>query len=540
MLAEHPANATSKSSPGAVPTPEQFQRLTQERDYWKRIAHESTEKLSVIAAAIQNPALSWKERGSRAAVALAIEYQRPKNDPTGEFEANLGDLAKRAGLIPPTPPDDPEAFSKAWKQGRKQAGQILKEFAEGGVIDSRYISRTHDRGGNVTNSTVVIKVDRPHVEVVRAAAQLPGTRSLQQARHHNGARPYCKDCGPDAPVIEKKTVQCICGQCGQILSDPVTTKRQLPEASTSFQSLETLGTDNTGEDGGDTSFQSLENGQRTALDELKEVPQWVIWKYLERDGKRTKPPYDPATGNEARSNDPATWGTIAEAWAAKRKYDGAGVGFMFHQDYIGVDIDKCRDPETGAIDAEAQAVIDELRSYTEVSPSGTGVHILLRGSLPAAGRRKGNLEMYDGGRYFTVTGQHVDGTPHTIEDRGEALSHLHVRIFPPVPPRAPIQRSSPTADDQKLIEDACRANHPVPFEPLWRGEYSQFASEGESGRHRADYWLCKHLAFWTRRDQVRMDQLFRKSGLMRDKWDRSDGPHGTYGQRTIRKALGDA
>jgi hypothetical protein len=533
---------TTQQAPPEYVTQAEYKRVCRERDHYKQAAA----KLSIVASALQNPELTWQERSARPAVAMALEAQRPTDNRTAEFRVDLGDLAKRAGLIPPTPVGDEDAWHRAFKSGRKLAGQIVKDLATEGVIEHRYVSRAHDEHGNVEHSSVIVQITRPSVEVLRGASQkAEGTRTFQNARHHNGSRPYCKDCGKDAPVIQVTTTRCVCGRCGQPLTDPVTTKRELPPEKTNFQSLETaeddptyfdsletLGTENTQEDGRVSYFQSIEiapdHSRADALDELKAAPQWVFWKFKERDGKRTKPPYDPATGNEAKSNDPTTWGTFTEAWTAKQRYAGAGVGFMFHGDYVGIDIDGCRDKETGAIDPEAQSIIDELQSYTEVSPSGTGVHIFVRGSLPATGRRKGNLEMYDGGRYFTMTGHHLEGTPRTIVDRGEALMRLHGRIFPPAPAVTRTVRPAMTASDGAVLEKAGNARNGEKFRSLMAGNIVGYGSRSD-----ADLALCGLLTYWTNGDVEQMDRLFRQSGLMREKWERDD-----YRERTIALALG--
>jgi primase-polymerase (primpol)-like protein len=98
---------------------------------------------------------------------------------------------------------------------------------------------------------------------------------------------------------------------------------------------------------------------------------------------------------------------------ACKEHGYGGIGFVFtpEDDLCGVDLDGCLDPETGEIEGWAQEIIEELDSYTEISPSGTGVHVLVRGTLPAGRNRKGRFEAYDRGRYFTVTGRHLAGTP---------------------------------------------------------------------------------------------------------------------------------
>lgn len=107
---------------------------------------------------------------------------------------------------------------------------------------------------------------------------------------------------------------------------------------------------------------------------------WVGWRNETRDGRQTKIPYDPTTSERrAESDNPATWATREEAefWAARERGDGVGVMFSLVDDkYLaGVDLDTCRDPETGEIEPWAQEVIDRLSSYTEISPSQTGAKI---------------------------------------------------------------------------------------------------------------------------------------------------------------------
>lgn len=141
--------------------------------------------------------------------------------------------------------------------------------------------------------------------------------------------------------------------------------------------------------------------------ELKARPQWVVWRMETRDGKPTKIPYNPAKLNmKARANEPGTWGSFEQAVRVFKRgsFDGVGYEFSADDSYTGIDMDKCRDPETGEIEAWARAIIDRLRSYTEISPSKSGVHIIVKGKLPPGRKKKGQLEMYSDGRYFTMTG----------------------------------------------------------------------------------------------------------------------------------------
>lgn len=263
--------------------------------------------------------------------------------------------------------------------------------------------------------------------------------------------------------------------------------------------------------------------------------QWVCWRYEERDGKKTKVPYAPVTGRRASSRDPSTWGGYEEAVRAAKERGMSGVGFVFtaEDDLCGVDLDGCLDPETGEIERWVQEIVEELDSYTEISPSGTGVHILLRARLPEGRNRKGRFEAYDRGRFFTVTGRHLSGTPKTIEERQEALERVLERMFGAESmngnrePTAASEGDSGSLPDAELVERAGRAKNGEKFRRLWAGDTSDYRSPSE-----ADLALCGMLAFWTGGDAARIDTLFRQSGLYRDKWERED-----YRDRTITEVL---
>lgn len=145
-------------------------------------------------------------------------------------------------------------------------------------------------------------------------------------------------------------------------------------------------------------------------EQLTERPQWVCWCLEERDGKMTKMPYIPDTLRGASSNDLMTWRTFSEALEAYERgepaYDGIGFMFCSADPYSGIDLDKCRDSETGVIEQWAQEIIDEVsEGYVEVSPSETGIHIIVRGVVRRGAVKKGLIEMYSQTRFFTVTGR---------------------------------------------------------------------------------------------------------------------------------------
>lgn len=146
--------------------------------------------------------------------------------------------------------------------------------------------------------------------------------------------------------------------------------------------------------------------------ELKDINQWVCWKAVhKRNAKKpTKIPYSPKTLKAASTTDSKTWGTFDEAYEAlKKSKDFTGIGFVFtsRDPYIGIDLDNCID-EDGELDSNSELWTDIFDSYTELSPSRKGLHIIVRGEILKS-LKTDKYEIYDKGRYFTITGQPVGG-----------------------------------------------------------------------------------------------------------------------------------
>jgi putative DNA primase/helicase len=276
-------------------------------------------------------------------------------------------------------------------------------------------------------------------------------------------------------------------------------------------------------------------------EELRSLPNWIIWRYEKRADKRgivreTKVPYNAKSEKHALSNKPATWSGFGDAAAAlKRDRSYAGLGFCLTPPYVGVDLDGCR--QNGSFEPWADEIIRELDSYSEFSPSKLGVHVITKGELPDGPRQKvlggehHGVGLYDSarGRYLTVTGNRISGNG-TIAERTVELQRIHARLFPPQPKaktKAKAEAGAALTDDD-LVERARNANDGGKFSRLWAGEWEgAYASQSE-----ADLALSMRLAFWTNRDAARIDALFRRSGLMRQKWERAD-----YRDVTIAKAI---
>lgn len=257
-------------------------------------------------------------------------------------------------------------------------------------------------------------------------------------------------------------------------------------------------------------------------EELKQLPQWVCWV------GNDKVPKNPATGKNAMSDNPKTWGTFSQAVKACETFGFDGVGFEFANGYFGVDLDHCMDN----IDF-VDEFVETLQSYTEFSKSGSGIHIICKGRLPEGRRRKGNVEMYSSGRYFICTGNIYNPKYTQITDCTESIKILHSKYLPSDTPKVPERKFVEAKfEDEEIIDKArnCKSGYlfAMLYQGNWQGVYN---SQSE-----ADLALCNQLAFWTQKDELQMDRIFRMSGLMRPKWDEKRSGS-TYGAITIGRAI---
>lgn len=266
-------------------------------------------------------------------------------------------------------------------------------------------------------------------------------------------------------------------------------------------------------------------------EELRRRRQWVV--------RKGKVPYNTRTGTRASSTDSETWGTFDEAIRAFEGggYDGLGFVFGSGDPYAGVDLDRCRDPETGEIETWAQEILDDLDGYAEASPSGTGVHVFVRGKAP--NRKRGNVEAYSSERYFTVTGDALGFPRGPIPERQtelEALArrYLDAAEYGPGTNGHAHRKASPgpplDLSDEEVIEHCRSARNARKFESLYdAGETATYDGDNSD----ADLALLGILKFYTQ-DPPQLERIFDGSALgLRWKWrERPD-----YRRRTIDKAL---
>jgi primase-polymerase (primpol)-like protein len=277
---------------------------------------------------------------------------------------------------------------------------------------------------------------------------------------------------------------------------------------------------------------------------LKQLLQWGAWRFEKSVDETTgeiewdKIPRNAVAGYRASSTNPRTWSTFDAAIEAYERGGYAGLAFFLRTGggLVGIDLDKCRNAVTGVIEPWALGIVGRLQTYTELSPSGRGLHSFLWGELPPRDRREGHFECYSSARCLTITGHRLDGTPATVEHRQAELLQVHAEIFAARIAKREAASSRPTQTvqpcslgDVQIIDRAShmRGSAGQKFRALWSGDINGYRSHSE-----ADLALCGYLAFFVGQDPARIDELFRGSGLYRGKWNRAD-----YRDATIAMAL---
>lgn len=263
--------------------------------------------------------------------------------------------------------------------------------------------------------------------------------------------------------------------------------------------------------------------------ELHHIKQWVCWKKLPlENGKVTKKPINPITNDNASVSNPNTWTDMMGAIIGAEQYGLDGIGFVLENGYFGVDLDDC----TEELKVE---FINQLQSYTEISQSGKGIHIICKGEIPKSARTKG-VEIYKGGRFFVMTGNATND--YKIEDCTERIKPLYEKYILETKPKfeqpsPSIVQQSIQLTDQDLIYKANNSRNGQQFRMLFDGNWEALNYPSQS---EADMAFCNLLAFWSGKNENQMDRLVRMSGLFREKWDRKQSGS-TYGAITIKNAI---
>jgi P4 family phage/plasmid primase-like protien len=229
--------------------------------------------------------------------------------------------------------------------------------------------------------------------------------------------------------------------------------------------------------------------------ELRAIPNWIAYG-------AGKIPLIPGTHARASVDDPATWSGFDAARAGMNGHAGLGWVVTPQTGIVLIDIDHCRDAATGEIAIYAQRTVERISSYAEVSPSGTGIHIVVKSTLPAGARKRGSLEMYADKRFFCFTGEKLPGAPNTIETVN--VDWLH----------------------RLMASDVFSFEKTLKLKSLMNGDWTGYPSQSEADLAFAS--TLAHLGL----NSADIDSAFRLSGLYREKWERAD-----YREETITKAL---
>lgn len=278
-------------------------------------------------------------------------------------------------------------------------------------------------------------------------------------------------------------------------------------------------------------------------EEITSIHNWCVWKYTQVNGRMTKIPFNAETGEKARSNDRSTWTSFDKALQSYQTQNLDGLGFFFEQPYVGIDLDDVEDEihrfqRGDHTDNIVSEFYEAYKSYGEISPSGTGIHIMAKGEIPGERRRKGNVEIYESGRFFTMTGQSLGKYPQITLSSHNTMQRIYDKYLGNPATRFYDKTSQGIAHNLSESEVIAHINNSKQsdlFNTLMKGEWQgNYDSQSD-----ADMAFSNLLAFWCARDFDQMDSIFRQSGLYRPKWDakRSDS---TYGEQTLYKAINEA
>lgn len=280
-------------------------------------------------------------------------------------------------------------------------------------------------------------------------------------------------------------------------------------------------------------------------DELKPLKQWGLYRKIWQPNKNkyTKIPHNAVNGGEGKSNDPTQWVDFKTALKALTTYQMDGLGFYFKAPYVGIDVDHIpndieRWKQGDKEDNEVQEFMGLTSSYTETSLSGAGIHIIVKGKIPGDRRRKANVEMYETGRFFAMTGNLL-GNIRTINKPKKTQlkflydKYLHTDNIVNLPGSNHEITPNDLSEDE-IIRRAEESSSGKRFKLFMNGGWPEFyPSQSE-----ADLAFANDLAFWTGRDFKKMDSIYRQSNLMRPKWDERRGKT-TYGTATLNKAINE-
>lgn len=294
-------------------------------------------------------------------------------------------------------------------------------------------------------------------------------------------------------------------------------------------------------------------------DELKSINSWVVWRYVQRDGGRNgKQPFISSTCYPSRrwplpakTTDPKTWSSFDDAVFYGKLSGNGGIGFVFSPNipYIGLDIDDCI--INGEIITPVKELLDDLYTYSELSPSRTGIRCILKSNYSGNRNISGynnirKIEISTDRRYVTITGFVINDYPLEINENDTVMNEILVQKgnHPTTPPCVCNSESLNQIDVDLItgpeefndVQIIAKIWSSQKGKKLWTGDISLF----DNDHSRADMALLCMITNWSRNIK-QIDRLFRKSKLYRSKWEQKcgmiNGVECTYGDISIIKAL---
>lgn len=289
----------------------------------------------------------------------------------------------------------------------------------------------------------------------------------------------------------------------------------------------------------------MNNYERIPL-ELRELNQWGIYKrsWNEQRGKWSKKPYDPFTGELGSSTNESKWSDFKTALSAVSTFNADGLAFYFKPPYIGIDLDDIGDDLERYLQGDVEnnlvyVFMNSTKTYSEISMSGKGIHIIGKAAIPGERRRKGNVEMYTEGRFFAITGNFFGNNEEINEIPEIQMNFLYKRYLENETVIKQDFSKSNWSDGNDLsvneiIQTAVNSSAGNRFRLFMDGGWEKiYDSQSE-----ADLAFANDLAFWTAGDFQKMDEIFRMSSLFRDKYDQKRGKT-TYGIGLLNKAISE-
>lgn len=254
---------------------------------------------------------------------------------------------------------------------------------------------------------------------------------------------------------------------------------------------------------------------------LRELRVWCLWR-LEEDenGRKTKVPYSALYNGRASSANSKTWSTYEYTKSILEdhpsEYNGMSLAISKEHGLLFIDIDHCVDEE-GQLSSIATDILGQCEDqFVELSQSGSGIHIIARGTIPRNFKNsKFGVEMYSDKRFCAMTGDAI--CPNEPCENQSVIDTIFERYKTSKSEINPVRSQNIVLNnsDNWVIEHAMNKEK---FRDLYSGNWSFYYKSHSEG----DLVLCTLLAFWCNCDVDQIDRIFRTSELYRPKWERSD------------------